>query len=437
MPAQALYRSDPTVTVGKCGDRPLQQITASQAKTIQVEANLSDNQVGKVLKNLRLQFGRGVVEAGLRETQIDEKSRFSKFFSADNMGFKDSEGNTIVRPFVYCSDIVGFVSELANLRGLGFENMGLKIGIDGGKGFLKTVLTMYEPGNILNNNEPSRVTQKSGIGSGRDYSMLGRKKIMILAISPNTPENYHNLQIYYDMVKVNQLAYKQTGDLKALNILLGLMSCASLCGCCYCEAKRSSSDWWEGGAKLRCAANLDENLDQFKKQGCRDRSRAKDISANVVEKALLFDEDDDPLSPILLKCPPPALHLKLGLNSLLMELYKVWPPILDWLASKHIVLEPYHGGQTLEGNECNKVLKNLDSLADVIPPHLSVFLDALKCFRDVVESCFGFVLDPNFKQALERFRAQMKFLKDQFKVFMTNKMHIICIHVEEFWTDTG
>ena len=112
--------------------------------------------------------------------------------------------------------------------------------MDGGKGHLKMILTMYEPDRVLDNKVTrNRVTREAGIGSGEHFSLLGRKKVMILAIAPDTPENYTNLQIFYDMVGINKLEYKQTGDFKALNMLHGLMSCSSLCGCCYCEAKRS------------------------------------------------------------------------------------------------------------------------------------------------------------------------------------------------------
>ena len=103
-----------------------------------------------------------------------------------------------------------------------------------------------------------------------------------------------------------------------------------------------------------------------------------------------YDEDDDIDNTVLAKCPPQYLiisvHLKLGLNHLLVELSKVWPPVLDWLKRKHIALEPYHGGRTLEGNECSKVLKILDSLEKNVPATFSVFLEAMKAFRDVVNS---------------------------------------------------
>ena len=75
----------------------------------------------------------------------------------------------------------------------------------------------------------------------------------------------------------------------------------------------------EGGARLRSVESLGKNMLQFQDTG---RERAKDTSANVVEKSLMFDDEYLPSTLVLEKCPPPALHLKLSLNHILVELSK-------------------------------------------------------------------------------------------------------------------
>ena len=84
----------------------------------------------------------------------------------------------------------------------------------------------------------------------------------------------------------------------------------------------------EGGARLRSVESLGENLLKFQDTG-KERAKAKDTSANVVEKSLMFDDDDLQSTLVLEKCPPPALHLKLSLNHILVELSKAWPPLVD------------------------------------------------------------------------------------------------------------
>ena len=298
------------------------------------------------------------------------------------------------------------------------------------------VLSLYNPEEVMRTKGGGRVTMEMGIGSGIDDSLLGKKKIMIIAIVPDIPENYHNLQMLYDLTRVNTVSYQQTGDLKAINLLLGLMSSSATCGCCYCQAQRGSEEWINGGARLRSIISLSDNYLNFQTSG-RDKSMAKVVSANVVEKSLIFDEDDEPSMLVLEKCPPPALHLKLSLNHILVELSKVWPPLLNWLRSKHIVLKPYHGGHTLEGNECSKVLESLESLAEVLPPQFSTFLVTLQSFRDVVISCFGFLLDPYYKAVLAKFRDSYKGLRRDYNISVTNKIHIISAHVEQFCELTG
>ena len=78
------------VSVGKSSTSPAQQLTSEEVKVMQIEANLSDNQVGKIMKNLRLKLGRKVVQPGLRENMISEKTKFESYFMADEMPFTES-----------------------------------------------------------------------------------------------------------------------------------------------------------------------------------------------------------------------------------------------------------------------------------------------------------------------------------------------------------
>ena len=163
---------------------------------------------------------------------------------------------------------------------------------------------------------------------------------MILASAPNVPESYLNCSIIMEKVNINSVVYTFTGDLKIYNIVGGLMSCSSLCPCIYCESSRVDGVWEEDG-ELRTFRNIQDNLDGWKTAGGV-RKKAKYFS-NCVEKPLLYSEEDNPDTPMLLKVAPPALHLKLSINHFLSELAKVWPEVLDWLDSLNITLEPSTG----------------------------------------------------------------------------------------------
>ena len=89
---------------------------------------------------------------------------------------------------------------------------------------------------------------------------------------------------------------------------------------------------------------------------------AKNYLSCINEPLLVRDDDMEQLNtPILLMSVPPSLHLKLAFNSILSDLFKVWPGLLTFLKSKHIPTEAYHGGGSkavvLEGNQVSILYK--------------------------------------------------------------------------------
>ena len=111
---------------------------------MQKEANSSDNQMHKITKNLRLHFGRTVIEPGLIDSITLSKRIFNSFFNADFYHFEEAEGKTVARPFVYCSDYTGFIYQVAAIRNINLNDLCIKIGLDSGKGHLKMILSVYD-----------------------------------------------------------------------------------------------------------------------------------------------------------------------------------------------------------------------------------------------------------------------------------------------------
>ena len=94
-------------------------------------------QLNKVLKDLRLEFGRGAVEPHVRKELVQGKLVFDNYFTATSTYFWDNEQDLIERPFVYCSDIQGLLGHLGLLRDQDPADLALKIGIDNGQGHLQ------------------------------------------------------------------------------------------------------------------------------------------------------------------------------------------------------------------------------------------------------------------------------------------------------------
>ena len=82
------------------------------------------------------------------------------------------------------------------------------------------------------------------------------------------------------------------------------------------------------------------------------------------------------------------LHLLLGVvNHLLQSLSKIWTHAPEWLSLLHIQQQPFHDGK-LAGNECRKLLKNVDVLERLAQQHSFFpavpFIDTLRKFNGVV-----------------------------------------------------
>ena len=197
-----------------------------------------------VLKNLRLKWGWGAIEAHVKAALVERKGILAKYFDAELVEFEDFTNNPLKSPLVYCSDITGFVETLASLRGYNFTDMAQKVGMDSGKGHLRMVLTMYDEDELMNNTK-DRVVRSGGIGSGSSYKLTGRRKIMILASAPGVPENYHNCALIMEKVDINSLLYTFTGDLKLYNLVGGIMSSSSKCPCIYCEEYCLKSSFYD------------------------------------------------------------------------------------------------------------------------------------------------------------------------------------------------
>ena len=68
------------------------------------------------------------------------------------------------------------------------------------------------------------------------------------------------------------------------------------------------------------------------------------------------------------------------------------------------VKDPYNN-KDYNGNNCNKLLKNIDKLRSVIPQDLETFVDVLEALMKVKEGCVGAEADPEYKQIVKNFEA--------------------------------
>ena len=91
----------------------------------------------------------------------------------------------------------------------------------------------------------------------------------------------------------------------------------------------------------------------------------------------------------------------------------------------------------MKGNDCSKVLRNLDQLEEVLPIHLSTLMATFRAVRNVVDSCFGLSHVPYYKEVCEKFKYQYKELQVKFNLHIPKKFQVITVHMAEFCQNVG
>ena len=290
------------------------------------------------------------------------------------------------------------------------------IGVDGGKGRLIVTLT------ISNDNSPKPKIKNTAA-----------KKTTVLACVSGIPENYENMAIIVDKLKLNQFSkdIKMVADLKLINILNGLQSSSSTYPCAYGKCKKPTklSGWVKG--EDRTIQNILIDQESWETSTNKNRSQLKNFF-NAESKPLITSQPEKRVMDIF---PPPPLHLvKLGaLNKVYGELGKL-VDLEPFEKSINIVKSTYHGGN-FEGNECGKILNNITKLEEHVKACDTKYLPFINViwFLRLIDNIVNLPkLEPGYKEVIESFKDSYKILELEFNVSVTNKVHIITDHLAEY-----
>ena len=290
----------------------------------------------------------------VREHLRDERSKFSNFFTVKEMDFEKKVKKVITkvtRQVFICTDVNGFVSEIEAIRERSLTG---KIGVDVGKGSLKVTLTLFDEWAASAGSGKSRVTRASGI-SERDRSLTGGRKVLLLAVAPDVQESYDNIKSIFG--ELGEMNFMVTGDLKVYNMITGIMGGTAKCPCVYCTMKKEGKIF-TGSCELRTYRSVTDSQTRWKEAGER-WDKAKNFGSCVKIPLVGSCTPDTPLLYGIL--PIPALHLKLGVNTIVHDVMEQWPGFLEWLGLNSITTVAYFGG-SLEGREVDKLLSKLPQL---------------------------------------------------------------------------
>ena len=312
---------------------------------------------------------------------------------------------------VYCNDLKILIDLIKRERGLNDLSTFVRIGIDGGGGFIKVCLSVFDPTNIRSKENNSFVDS-------------GVRKAFIIGIVPDIPELYVNILHIWNTVGVQKLAIPFTiaSDLKLCNLLIGLMTHGSMHPCTWCTVDKHHL---HQRGKTRTFDDLTSKFWSFYNAGGIAKT-AKE-HGNVVHPSIIKGDVDN--AYVIDIIPPPELHLLTGIfRTIFNSMKSVWPEAESWPQKFHVSKESWHGG-TFTGNATRTLLKNVDSLRAMCPLHCLPFVEVLTSLSTIVTSCFSWDLADNYKLEIERFKHSYLHLEG---VPVTPKVHALFYHVSEF-----
>ena len=303
------------------------------------DANLSDRKILVILQKIREKWGRQSITPNIRDHLIRRKTILDRFFTyrllsntrkeESDVYFTSKLGTPLRRFVVFCHDVPGLVAWKTLLEGEDVTDYMNVVGVDDGKSLLKICWNW------------SKKCKDEG-----KYKLMGPKRSIVLACVSEVPESSHNIRILFNLLSISEIDFILSEDLKLHNITLGKQSHSSKHPCSYCNGFYNNKirRWVKGDAlTLR---NLSSDRKRWLEETKGDRSQLQKFN-NVEHEAIVsFDED----SRILVKIPPPALHVCLigPVNYIIQQLEKVYPSVSDEIKRLHIVRERYQG-KTFEG----------------------------------------------------------------------------------------
>ncbi|CAH1110507.1 unnamed protein product [Psylliodes chrysocephalus] len=278
-------------------------------------------------------------------------------------------------------------------------------------------------------------------------------KLIMLATVPAIKENYENVKILFELMKINDISFKFMSDLKLLIIVNGQQTATSSFPCPYCFVKLQdlrnrmdinrvdppTNDENNGDfpdeelLAKKTYGDLRKDYQEFVSLGC-DKKVANKSRSTI--NTPLFVEDGN--VPVLQKCIIPELHILEGFVNHLFWIVLV--PLLSkekallWPQKLKLVSKNYHE-EAFEGNACRTLLKRAYVLLEPeISEHLrgslalQPFTAAFRAMDKIVHSCFAV---RRVQSELSHHIKDLKTALLAIDVTETLKIHITLCHIEE------
>ena len=389
--------------------------------------NMTTNMRNQSVSFLNKQRAGKVFAGNVKQKILDEKKALKPYFK---VSVREIDGKTFL--IAHADNVLEFVQFILEKRGPKAQHRNMmgemlhRFSLDWGQGFLKLSLNLVD---MVNARDLDRVPLLSG------FHDSGLKGTQIVAIAMELKESHEAFKEFFRLVQLELVDYFWlAADFKADNFAAGIQACSATFACPYCNSSIHSFDT-EG--TLRTIQGIKDKRDEWIGRWKGNRNKLNEVEGCEHYPALPGRGPEEEILNIL---APGELHLVLGIvNKVLTEIRAQWKDGIDeWFRSLSLDATGYRFEKTeFNGNNCAKVLKQVDSLIEQtrslgmvwVQPHLR----ALKVFSKVVSSCFGFVLDPDYRAHIDEFKDVWQSLVEadsRFSFFY--KIHVLVCHVAEF-----
>lgn len=462
-------------------ETPQVKFTEEKLDNFRVNSGSSANEMRRFTNFIRCTAGKQSIPPYYREHISEQLKLMEHLYHAETHEFVcDDSGTLKTRPVVYgnAEKIVDFVKNERKITG----DIKIKVMADGGQGFLKICLSIYSEEDLPQNdiveseldflgdnhcfdtsnnhlNKGKRIPYADGGSMAKKAKVSSVKRVILLCIVPDIKKTYENMELLFDLIKLNNISFKFIADFKLLLTINGQQTASATYPCPYCfvtlgqlrnredraleqlnaGASCSSSTGEsssEDSGRLKTYGDLRRDYEKYCTTG-KNKKYAKNCHSTI--NPPLFAEDDD--CKVLKKCVVPELHILQGFANHLFwsglvplvgeEKALLWPKKLN------IMYKGYHG-RCFEGDGCRKLIKEADQLRDEkIYGDVGIFkilpiIAAYKAMDKVVNCCFGArKVGPSLGLYMKELRKALDAVKYIDDVSETLKIHVLTNHIEE------
>ena len=338
----------------------------------------------------------------------------------------------VSKDVVFVRDVGEHFLWILEQRGMDAKSAKFKIYIDSGEGSTKILASVIDE-----NYDPDITFTAIEQPNNR---LTGVNRVLLLAYVEGIQESYSNIRRILELLNFKDVTFKISGDLKIINILLGISGHGGKFACCFCYGECNLVS-----GPLRTFRHLQEQYRMYEAAGFP--TKQMQLFYNVIHPCLLNIADlDSPISTIISQ---PELHYLIGVVNWIFKLVKSvigddnYQQLVDWCRNRGITIHGYQGGG-LDGNNSKKFLSRSMELDQLLPvTSAPAVIDLLQKFDMVVKGCFSYGLDSNYSVLLDQFSTSVweliRVCKFELGIKLTIpwKVHMVVCHVKVQLDNTG